>query len=120
MKPKRGAGRSHLLLQLENQNQTTQHPAKLYGRVQLLWPDKLMGTEPQLKKHYVFGFCYLKKKKKERERELKEMEIPHNMVKDLICKGTNGGREREREREGENESNQTLFFFYFGLSFYED
>lgn len=96
MKPKRGAGRSHLLLQLENQNQTTQHPAKLYGRVQLLWPDKLMGTEPQLKKHYVFGFCYLKKK---RERELKEMEIPHNMVKDLICKGTNGGRERESEKE---------------------
>lgn len=68
MKPKRGAGRSHLLLQLENQNQTTQHPAKLYGRVQLLWPDKLMGTERQLKKHYVFGFCYLKKKR-ERKRE---------------------------------------------------
>lgn len=58
-----------------------------------------MGTEPQLKKHYVFGFCYLKKKERERERELKEMEIPHNMVKDLICKGTNGGRERESEKE---------------------
>lgn len=69
-----------------------------------------MGTEPQLKKHYVFGFCYLKKKK-ERERELKEMEIPHKMVKGLICKGTNGGRERARRRKWD-QSDTFLFLFW--------